>query len=93
MSNDAGSDDPREVGSVGEEAAKLFGALAEWAKDVGDHVDTGDVQTDDSRRLDTLSCHVGMYDIGDICRGSPGTQIRITANEYFLSERRNRVRC
>jgi hypothetical protein len=35
-------DDPREqVGSVGEEAARLLGALGEWAKDVGDHVDTG----------------------------------------------------
>jgi hypothetical protein len=41
VSNGAGSDDPREVGSVGEEAAKLFGALAVWARDVGDHVDTG----------------------------------------------------
>ena len=35
-------DDPREqVGSVGEEAAKLLGALGDWAKDVGEHVDTG----------------------------------------------------
>ena len=30
------------VGGVGEEAAKLFGALADWARDVNDHVDTGD---------------------------------------------------
>jgi hypothetical protein len=37
-------DDP--VGSVGEEAAKLFGALAGWAgdhaRDVNEHVATGD---------------------------------------------------
>lgn len=36
--NPAGADD---VGGVGEEAAKLFGALADWARDSGDHVDTG----------------------------------------------------
>lgn len=30
-----------DVGSVGEEAAKLFGALSGWARDVSDHVDTG----------------------------------------------------
>ena len=29
------------VGSVGEEAAKLLGALGDWARDVSDHVDTG----------------------------------------------------
>jgi len=29
------------VGGVGEEAAKLFGALAGWARDIDDHVDTG----------------------------------------------------
>lgn len=34
----SGRDD---VGSVAEEAAKLFGALSDWARDVGDHVDTG----------------------------------------------------
>jgi len=46
VSNDAGPGDPADVGgdsvgSVGEEAAKLFGALAGWASDVSDHVDTG----------------------------------------------------
>ena len=53
MSNDAGPGEPGEpdgpgepgqpddVGSVAEEAAKLFGALAGWASDVNDHVDTG----------------------------------------------------
>jgi hypothetical protein len=35
------SNGPGDVGSVGEEAAKLFGALADWASDVSDHVDTG----------------------------------------------------
>lgn len=30
-----------DVGGVGEEAAKLFGALAGWARDAGGHVDTG----------------------------------------------------
>jgi hypothetical protein len=43
MSQDDGSSD--EVGTVGEEAAKLFGALSDWAKDqVGGaegHLDTG----------------------------------------------------
>ena len=45
MSQDDGSSD--EVGTVGEEAAKLLGALSDWAKDhvgstVGDgHLDTG----------------------------------------------------
>lgn len=37
-----GADDVGGVGGVGEEAAKLFGALADWARDVNDHVDTGD---------------------------------------------------
>ena len=46
MSNDAGPGEPADmgedsIGSVGEEAAKLFGALAGWASDVSDHVDTG----------------------------------------------------
>jgi hypothetical protein len=46
VSNGAGPGDPanmgeESVGSVGDEAAKLFGALADWARDVGDHVDTG----------------------------------------------------
>lgn len=41
MSQDDGSSD--EVGTVGEEAAKLLGALSGWAKDhAGDgHIDTG----------------------------------------------------
>ena len=47
MSQDEGSSD--EVGTVGEEAVKLLGALGEWAKDhvggavggVDDHLDTG----------------------------------------------------
>lgn len=30
-----------EVGSVAEEAAKLFGALSDWARQVDDHVATG----------------------------------------------------
>lgn len=38
---DASGHGPDDVGSVGEEAAKLFGALSDWARDVGDHVDTG----------------------------------------------------
>ncbi len=29
------------IGGIGEEAAKLFGVLAGWARDMGDHVDTG----------------------------------------------------
>lgn len=43
MSQDAGSSN--EVGSVGEEAMKLLGALGDWAKDhvagAEDHLDTG----------------------------------------------------
>lgn len=35
MSNGEGSDDPEDVGSVGQEAAKLFGALSDWARDHG----------------------------------------------------------
>jgi hypothetical protein len=35
-------DDPEEpVGTVGEEAAKLFGALSDWARDQGSDVGTG----------------------------------------------------
>jgi hypothetical protein len=46
VSNDGGPGGPADmggesVGSVGEEAAKLFGALAGLASDVSDHVDTG----------------------------------------------------
>jgi hypothetical protein len=34
-----GPDEP--VGSVADEAAKLFGALSDWARDANDHVATG----------------------------------------------------
>jgi len=30
-----------QVGSVADEAAKLFGALSDWARGVDDHIDTG----------------------------------------------------
>lgn len=30
------------VGSIGEEAAKLLGTLADWARDLDDHIATGD---------------------------------------------------
>jgi hypothetical protein len=30
-----------EVGSVADEAAKLFGALSDWARDANDHIATG----------------------------------------------------
>ncbi|MBS43202.1 MAG: hypothetical protein CMH83_08600 [Nocardioides sp.] len=36
-----GSPDQEPVGSVGEEAAKLFGALADWARDQGDGLGAG----------------------------------------------------
>lgn len=35
----SGPDEP--VGSVADEAAKLFGALSDWARDANDHVATG----------------------------------------------------
>jgi len=35
----AGPDEP--VGSVADEAAKLFGALSDWARDANDHIATG----------------------------------------------------
>ena len=34
-----GPDEP--VGSVADEAAKLFGALSDWARDANEHIDTG----------------------------------------------------
>jgi len=34
-------DDPHHVGSVGEEAARLLGALTDWARDTDEHVATG----------------------------------------------------
>ena len=34
-----GPDEP--VGSVADEAAKLFGALSDWARGVDEHIDTG----------------------------------------------------
>jgi hypothetical protein len=34
-----GRDEP--VGSVADEAAKLFGALSDWARDANGHIDTG----------------------------------------------------
>jgi hypothetical protein len=34
-----GADEP--VGSVADEAAKLFGALSDWARGVDEHIDTG----------------------------------------------------
>jgi hypothetical protein len=36
-----GSDEPADIGSVGEEAAKLLGAFSEWARDQGSDVGTG----------------------------------------------------
>lgn len=42
MSAQDGTED--DVGSVGEEAAKLFGALSDWAQGAGEHVDTGSAE-------------------------------------------------
>lgn len=47
--NDGGSHGPHEeVGSLGDEAVRLFGALSDWARDateaVNDHVDTGSAE-------------------------------------------------
>lgn len=38
---DPSSDQSREVGSVGEEAAKLLGAISDWARDQGSDVGQG----------------------------------------------------
>jgi hypothetical protein len=41
-SHDApGAPDPADIGSVGEEAAKLFGAISDWARDQGSDVGQG----------------------------------------------------
>lgn len=41
-SDDApGAPDPADIGSVGEEAAKLFGAISDWARDQGSDVGQG----------------------------------------------------
>ena len=41
MSSGSGEETPGEVGSVGEEAAKLFGALSDWARDHGPDLGDG----------------------------------------------------
>lgn len=41
-----GPDDRGDVGSVGEEAAKLFGVLSDWARDTTEHLDTGAPECD-----------------------------------------------
>jgi hypothetical protein len=38
---EAGPQDPASVGSVGEEAAKLLGAISDWARDQGSDVSQG----------------------------------------------------
>ncbi|GAA1475918.1 hypothetical protein GCM10009623_03640 [Nocardioides aestuarii] len=41
MSEHGGPEGPEDVGSVGEEAAKLFGALSDWARDHGGDLGSG----------------------------------------------------
>lgn len=53
MSEHQGPERPEDVGSVGEEAAKLFGALSGWARDRGgDLSDLADHAADAMRGLD-----------------------------------------
>ena len=55
------------VGSVGEEAAKLFGALQDWARETGS-AQAGAVAGEASAHLGDLGSHVGH---GEDCRICP----------------------
>jgi hypothetical protein len=58
VSTGSGEETPGDVGSVGEEAAKLFGALSEWARDHGPALGEG---------LQDLADHAAAaaHDVGD----------------------------
>jgi hypothetical protein len=67
------SDGEEQVGSVGEEAAKLLGALQDWARDTGSaHVGgVGAMAEDLGAQVRDLGAHVGH---GEDCRYCPVCQ-------------------
>jgi len=69
----AGSQDP--VGSVGEEAAKLLGALSEWARDQGDDYagSAADAAGTFAHAVQDVSEHVATG--GEDCRYCPVCQV------------------
>ncbi|GAA1925966.1 hypothetical protein [Nocardioides marmoribigeumensis] len=64
------SDDRDEVGSVGEEAAKLLGALQDWARDTG-AAHAGGVADDLGAQVRDLGAHLAH---GEDCRYCPVCQ-------------------
>ena len=60
-----------QVGSVGDEAAKLLGALQDWAKDAG-AAGLGGVADDLGAHARDLSSHIGH---GEDCRFCPVCQV------------------
>ena len=65
MTEEGGASDAEEsLGSVGEEAAKLFGALQDWARDAG-AAQLGGLTEDLGQQLGDLGSHVAH---GEDCR-------------------------
>ena len=73
---EAGPGGPQEpVGSVGEEAAKLLGALSEWAKDQGDDYagTAADAAGTFAHAVQDVSAHIATG--GEDCRYCPVCQV------------------